>query len=123
MTLLSFASLGQTDAAEATLRQVAQAVSQTSDPTTQANLSAASAILAGLKLEDEVIYRVLRRDIMQESTIYRSIQAETEAKAKREVALNLLRDGFSVEAVARGTKLSIEKVQQLQRQVDESPQR
>jgi hypothetical protein len=34
---------------------------------------AASGILAGLKLADEVIYRILRRDIMQESTVYRSM--------------------------------------------------
>jgi hypothetical protein len=36
----------------------------------------ASAILAGLKCENDIIYQILRRDIMQESSVYRSIFAE-----------------------------------------------
>jgi hypothetical protein len=40
---------------------------------------------------------------MQESVIYRSIQNDQ----KREIALNFLREGLSIEAVARGTGLSI----------------
>lgn len=118
--LLPFAVLSQTDNPEATLRQVAQVVNQISDPATQANLTAASAILAGLRLEDVVIYRLLRRDIMQESTIYRSIQEETEAKAKREVAVNLLRRGVAIDIIAPSTGLSAEEVQQLQQQINES---
>ncbi len=115
--LIPFAALSQTTDPEATLRQVAKAVNQISDSTVQANLTAAASILAGLRLEDEIIYRVLRRDIMQESTVYRSIQAEGEAKARREIALNFLRSGLSVEAVAQGTGLSIAEVQQLQQQI------
>lgn len=124
--LIPFAVRGQTNDPEATLRQAAQAVKQIADPTTQANLTAAAAILAGLRLEDEVIYRLLRMDILQESTVYRSIQAEAEAraeaKAKRDIALNLLRDGLLVEVVARGTGLSIDAVQQLQQQINALPQ-
>ncbi len=120
--LIPFAVLGQSADAEETLRQAAQRVDQIADPQTQANLMAASGILAGLKLEDEVVYRILRRDIMQESTVYRSIQKEAQEENTREIALNLLRDGFPVEAVARGTKLSIEEVQQLQQQINESAQ-
>lgn len=120
--LIPFAVLGQSADAEETLRQVAQRVDQISDLTTQASLMAASGILAGLKLEDEVIYRILRRDIMQESTVYRSIYREAQEENTREIALNLLRDGFPVEAVARGTKLSIEEVQQLQQQINQSAQ-
>jgi predicted transposase/invertase (TIGR01784 family) len=116
--LIPFAALGQSPDVEETLRRAAQLVEQIEDPQTQANLMAASGILAGLKLEQEIIYRVLQRDIMQESTIYRSIQREAEDKTKREIALNLLRDGFSVEAVAHGTGLQIEEVQQLQHQVN-----
>lgn len=63
---------------------------------------------------------------MQDSVIYRSIQAEAEARAEarkqREIASNLLRDGLSLEIVARGTGLSIEEVQQLQQQINESLQ-
>lgn len=88
----------------------------------QANLIAASAIIAGIRLEEEVIYRLLRKDIMQESVIYRSIQEEAQKQEKRAIALNFLRDGLSVEAVARGTGLSVEEVQQLQQQMDESSQ-
>jgi predicted transposase/invertase (TIGR01784 family) len=117
--LLPFAVLGQTANPAETLRQATQAVDQIEDLTTQANLMAASAILAGLRLEQDVIYQLVRRDIMQESVIYRSIQAETEIKAKREIALNLLRDGFPVEAVARGTGLLLEEVQQLQQQLED----
>jgi predicted transposase YdaD len=100
------------------LRQVTQIVDQIEDPTTQTNLMAASAILAGLRLEKEMIYRLVQRDIMQESVIYRSIQEETTQK----IALNLLRDGLSVETVARGTGLSIEEVQQLQQQMNQPAQ-
>jgi len=120
--LLPFATLGQSADLEATLRQVAQRVEQISDLTMQANLTAASAILAGLRLEKEIIPRLLRRDIMKESVIYREIQAEAEARGKAEqqqaIALNLLREGLSLEVIARGTGLSLEQVQQLQQQME-----
>jgi predicted transposase YdaD len=60
---------------------------------------------------------------MQESVIYRSIQQEAEARKEREIADNLLREGLPIEAVARGTGLSIEDIQQLQHQINEPPQR
>jgi hypothetical protein len=59
---------------------------------------------------------------MQESTIYRSIQAETEAKAKREIAINLLRRGVAIDIIAPSTGLSSEAVQHLQQQINESAQ-
>ncbi|MEH2071671.1 MAG: hypothetical protein V7K47_26555 [Nostoc sp.] len=63
---------------------------------------------------------------MQESVIYRSIQEEAEARAEtrkqREIANNSLREGLPIEMVARVTGLSIEEVQQLQQQLNESPQ-
>jgi len=120
--LIPFATLGQTVDLEGTLRQAAQAVNRISDPTMQANLTSASAILAGLRLDDKAIYRILRRDIMQESTVFRSIQAEAEARKQREIALDLLRGNLPVEVVARGTGLSVEEVRQLQQQVNASPQ-
>jgi predicted transposase/invertase (TIGR01784 family) len=120
--LIPFAALGQSVDTEETLRQAAQRVGQIANPQAQANLMAASGILAGLKLEEEIIYRVLRRDIMQESTVYRSILAEGKEEKQREIALNFLREGLSVEIVARGTGLSIEQIQQIQQQLNESPQ-
>jgi predicted transposase/invertase (TIGR01784 family) len=123
--LLPFATLGDTPDPEATLRQVAIAVDQITDPTTQSNISAASAILAGLKCEDDIIYQILRRDIMQESSVYRSIFAEGEtsgeSKTQRSIARNFLQDGLSIEAVARGTGLSVEEVRQLQQELNVVP--
>jgi len=94
------------------------------DPTKlmRQNLMAASGILAGLKLEQEVIYRLLRRDIMQESTVYRSILAEGKAETQREIAMNLLQAGISVNIIASTTGLLIEEVQQLQQQLSNSVQ-
>ena len=52
--LIPFAVLGQSADAEETLRQAAQRMDRIADPTTQANLMAASGILAGLKLEQDM---------------------------------------------------------------------
>jgi predicted transposase/invertase (TIGR01784 family) len=120
--LVPFAVLGQNADAEETLRQAAQRVSQITDPEMQANLMAASGILAGLKLEEEIVYRVLRKDIMQDSTVYRSIQRETQEKRDREIAINLLRRGVAIDIIAPSTGLSIGEIQQLQQQLNESPQ-
>jgi predicted transposase/invertase (TIGR01784 family) len=117
--LLPFAALGQSESPAEMLRQVAQIVDQIKEPITQANLMAASAILAGLRLEEDVIYRLVRRDIMQESVIYRSIQNEK----TREIALNLLRGGVDISLIASSTGLPVEEVRKLQQQVgDKSPQ-
>jgi predicted transposase YdaD len=90
--------------------------------TSQPNLIAASGILAGLQLDEDVIYRILRRDIMQESSVYQSILAEGEVKKQREIASNSLREGLLIATVARITGLSVEELQQIQQQVNESSQ-
>jgi predicted transposase YdaD len=77
---------------------------------------AASAILAGLRLEGDIIYQLVRRDIMQESVIYRSIQRDE----KLAIARNFLRQGVAIEVIVLGTGLSIEEVQQLQSQINQS---
>lgn len=118
--LIPFAVLGESVNAKETLRQVAQRVDQIVDPTTKANLMAASGILAGLKLEDEIVYRILRRDIMQESTVYRSIERDARKEEKRAIALNLLRGGVALNLIVSSTGLSIEEVQQIQQQLNES---
>jgi predicted transposase YdaD len=97
-------------------------VDQIADPTTQANVMAASGILAGLKLEDEIVYRILRRDIMQESTVYRAIRREEQEDEKRAIAINLLRRGVAIDIIAPSTGLSTEEVQQLQQQMNEPAQ-
>jgi predicted transposase/invertase (TIGR01784 family) len=120
--LTPFAVLGQSVDAEEILRQAAQRVDQIADSMTQANLMAAAGILAGLRLEDEVVYRILRRDIMQESTVYRSIEREVQKERNRAIALNLLRRGVAIDVIAPSTDLLIEEVQQLQQQLRESAQ-
>lgn len=59
---------------------------------------------------------------MQESTVYRSIQKEAKDNVKREIAINFLRDGLSIEIIARGIGLSIKEVEQLQQQINISSQ-
>jgi predicted transposase/invertase (TIGR01784 family) len=112
--LIPFAVLGDTEDPEATLRQVAQRVQQIPDPGSQANISAASAILAALRLDNDVIYRLLRRDIMQESTVYQSILTEGGEKEKRSIAVNLLRMGLALSDIATAVGLSLEEVKKIQ---------
>jgi predicted transposase YdaD len=114
--------LGQSADPEETLRQAAQRIDQMVDPQTQANLIAASGILAGLQLAQERIDRVLRRDIMQESTVYQSIRRDAQTANKRAIALNLLRRGVAIDIIAPSTGLSIAEVQQLQQQLNDSAQ-
>jgi predicted transposase/invertase (TIGR01784 family) len=123
--LLPFATLSDTPDPEATLRQVEIAVNQIEDPITQSNLSAATAILAGLKCEDDIIYQILRKDIMEESSVYRSIFAEGKdhgvTETQRSIALNLLRVGLDLSLISTSTGLSIEEVQQLQQELNVIP--
>jgi predicted transposase/invertase (TIGR01784 family) len=112
--LIPFAVLGDTEDPEATLSEVAQRVQQIPDPETQANISAASAILAGLRLNSDIISRLLRRDIMQESTMYQSILTEGGAKEKRSIAVNLLRMGLALSDIATAVGLSLEEVKKIQ---------
>lgn len=118
--LLPFATLGQSESPAETLRQVTEIVDQIEDESTKSNLMAASAILAGLRLEQDMIYQLVRRDIMQESAIYRSIQKDAEVRKQREIAANSLREGLPIATVARITGLSIEELQQIQQQINES---
>jgi hypothetical protein len=56
--------LGESEDAEETLRQATQAIDRVADPITQANLMAASGILAGLKLEEDRTYALYKRIIL-----------------------------------------------------------
>ncbi len=116
--LLPFAVLSATENKVATLQQSSAAVDKIADRRKQSNIAAASAILAGLVLEQEVIRRLFRKDIMRESVIYQQIKTEGEEegsdKKARQIAVNMLAEGMTVDAIARVTGLSIEVVQQLQ---------
>ncbi|MEH2303165.1 MAG: hypothetical protein V7K88_30410 [Nostoc sp.] len=53
---------------------------------------------------------------MHESVIYQAIKDEGRAEEVRRVAVNLLKEGMSVDIVARVTGLSLEQVQELVRE-------
>ncbi|MCF2151899.1 hypothetical protein IQ276_036935 [Desmonostoc muscorum LEGE 12446] len=111
--LLPFAVLSATENKVATLQLEAAAVDKIADRRTQSNIAAASAILAGLVLEQEVIRRLFRKDIMRESVIYQSIRTEGIEEGVRLVAVNLLKEKMPIEMVVKVTGLTIEQVQSL----------
>ncbi|WP_414530339.1 Rpn family recombination-promoting nuclease/putative transposase [Nodularia chucula] len=130
--LLPFAVLSNTNNQTNTLQAVADEINNISDRRMQSNLAASTAVLAGLVLKQDVIQRLLRKDIMRESVIYQLIKTEGleegrqegiregrqegRQEGKQEVAINLLAEGMVIEAIARITGLSVEVVQELQRQ-------
>lgn len=123
--LLPFAALSGHPNPTEVLTQVAQRIEGIDNRREQANVTAASAILAALVLNQESIQRILRRDIMRESPMYQEILAEgREAglqeglqegrrEAMEQVALNLLRGGMAIEQIASVTGLPVERVQTL----------
>ena len=121
--LLPLAVLSKTDDPTIILNQVARIVEGISEKQLQNNISAATNIIAGLILEQTVISRLLRSDIMKESVVYQEILREGEAKGeakgkiegkiegiaigeargKLTVANNLLNAGYSIEQVIQLT--------------------
>ncbi|BDA72141.1 hypothetical protein RIVM261_006350 [Rivularia sp. IAM M-261] len=114
--LLPFAVLTDTNSKDSTLQAVAAQIDNITDRRTQNNITASAAILAGLTLKEDVIQRILRRDIMRESVIYQSIKQEGREETAREIAVNMLQKGVSLELVAEFTGLTLEQVQQIQTQ-------
>ncbi|MBD2255122.1 Rpn family recombination-promoting nuclease/putative transposase [Nostoc parmelioides] len=114
--LLPFAVLSAAENKAGTLQQVAETIDKISPRRTQSNIAAAAAILAGLVLEQDVIARLFRSDIMRESVVYQSIKEEGGDEKARQIALNLLAEGITVDVIARSTGLSVEEIQQLQQQ-------
>ena len=141
--LLPFAALSQTNDAEETLRQVAKQIEQITDKQVQSNVAASTAIISGIALNQEIIQRLLRSDIMKESVIYQEILREGKAEGKAEgivegkaegivegiakgeakgkteernqIALNMLRSKVAEDLVAKFTGLTLKQVQKLQK--------
>lgn len=134
--LLPFVVLSQCNNPTQQLRKVAQMLDTIPNRKVQANVSAASAILAGLVLDRKLITTILRRDIMQESVIYqqwrKEIYQEAEEKlaekfrreaeeklkigrfeAMQQVARNLLASGMPLEQIAAVTGLELEQIKRL----------
>ncbi len=82
--LLPFAALGKTKDREGTLRQVAKQIEALGDRRLQSNVTASSAILAGLVLDRGIIQRIFRSAVMKESVIYQEIRAEALDEGRQE---------------------------------------
>lgn len=82
--LFPFAILSQTDNRENLLRQIGQRIEAMSNRRYQSNVSASTAILAGLLLDKDIIKRLLREDLMQESVIYQEIKSEGREEGREE---------------------------------------
>jgi predicted transposase/invertase (TIGR01784 family) len=129
--LLPFAALSQTNNPEETLRQVAKQIENIADKQVQSNVAASTAIISGIALNQEIIQRLLRSEIMKESVIYQSIllegmaegkakgmaegMAEGEAKTTKQIALKMLRSNIAIDLVVQITGLSLKQIQKLQK--------
>lgn len=120
--LLPFAVLSDTNNKSNQLQLVAAQIDRITERRIQSNITASAAILAGLVLEEEVIQRLLRRDMMRESVIYQSIKREGREETARTIAVNMLREGVSVELVAKFTGLTVDVIQKLQTESPENDQ-
>ena len=125
--LLPLAVLTKTGDRAETLREVAQIINNIEDKKVKSNVAAATAIISGLALDHEVIQRLLRSEIMEESVVYQEILREGLAKgeakglakgkveATNQIALNMLRSNMSPDLVAQLTGLTLEQIQKLQK--------
>jgi predicted transposase YdaD len=122
--LLPFAVLSKTENPESILEKVAKQIETITDETDKVNITATTAILAGLVLDKMIIRRLLREEIMKESVIYQEIESIGEAKgeargiAKGEanLILRLLDKRFgkiSVDLTEQIRGLSLEKLDSL----------
>ncbi len=78
--LLPYAVLSQAADKQSVLTQVVRELEQIANPREQSNLVAATSILAGLELEEQIIRQLMRNPVMRESTMYQSILREGRAE-------------------------------------------
>lgn len=88
--LLPYAALGRSDAPEGMLQQVVERLAELPDLAEKNNLMAATSILSGLRLEGNVISRLIRSEMMRESVIYQEILAQGEARGEVKEAQTLI---------------------------------
>jgi len=132
--LLPLMVLCVTDNPEETLKQAAQQLEELEDKQLQSNLVTATYVISGLRLEQEVVKRILKQEIMRESSTYQEIlkegeakglarglvqgkaegEAEGKAETTRQIALNMIRSNISVDLITQLTGLSLEQVRALQ---------
>lgn len=125
--LLPFAVLSQTPDRQETLRQVARQINNITDQRIQSSVAASTAIISGIALDKEIIQRLLRSEIMEESVIYQEILlegkvkgkaegiAEGKAKAINQIALKMLSFSVSLDLIAQFTGLTLKQIEKLQK--------
>jgi len=125
--LLPFAVLSQTPDPQETLRQVARQINNITDQRIQSSVAASTAIISGIALDKEIIQRLLRSEIMEESVIYQEILlegkvkgkaegiAEGKAKAINQIALKMLSSSVSLDLIAQFTGLTLKQIEKLQK--------
>jgi len=64
-------------------------------------------------MQESVTYQLLVRESRAEG------RAEGQAEAANQIALNILNSGISIDLIAQFTGLSLEQIQELQKQVGE----
>jgi predicted transposase/invertase (TIGR01784 family) len=82
--------------------------------------------MAGLKYNKKTIKQAFSEGIMRESVIFQEIiqegekrgEARGEANGRITIARELLADGMPIDKIARLTQLSIDQLQQIQRDSD-----
>lgn len=82
--LLPLAVLTQNADKVEVLKQVASQAEEIADAQVQSNVLASAAVLAGLSLEDDLICRVLRQEIMEQSVVYQRIEGVGREKGRQE---------------------------------------
>lgn len=107
--LLPFAVLSQTDRQDPAtlLRDIKQRLESLSDREQQGNLTTATAMLATLKLDKDLVKQIMRSQAMRESPFYQEILEEGRQEGRQEGIRGLLskivpvlqRGGFPVEGI------------------------
>ena len=92
--LLPFTVLSATEDRPDLLRQVARQIETLPEARLQSNVAASTAILAGLLLDKDLIQRILRKEMMQESVIYQDIKAEGLLEGRQEGLLEGRQEGL-----------------------------
>ena len=98
------------------------------DPVLKADVLSAMSILAAEKYSEDLIKKYVRREQLMQSVLFQEWVADfvdeaTEKAIKEtqeEIAIEFLREGISIEKVARACKLSIKRVRELKKSLAES---
>ncbi len=98
--LLPYAVLSRAADKQSVLTQVVRELEQIDNPREQSNLVAATSILAGLELEEQIIRQLMRNPVMRESTMYQSILREGRAEGLEQGLEQGLIQGRTVEGRA-----------------------